>query len=80
MIAAASMLLLFGVPHRAAALICGDGQLDPLEECDDGNLLPGDCCSPLCTFELAGTCAVRRRGRAIRPRRAPGRQAPARTI
>jgi len=55
LIAAASLLLLFGVPHRAAALICGDGQLDPLEECDDGNLLPGDCCSPLCTFELAGT-------------------------
>ena len=55
MIAAAAMLLLFGAPHRAAALICGDGQLDPLEECDDGNLLPGDCCSPLCTFEPAGT-------------------------
>src|SRR5262249_50681305 len=54
MIAAASLLLL-GVPHRAAALVCGDRRLAPLEECDDGNLLPGDCCSPLCTFEPAGT-------------------------
>src|SRR4029453_9037960 len=41
-------------PGRAAALLGGDGELDLLEQCDDGNLLPGDCCSPLCLFEPAG--------------------------
>jgi cysteine-rich repeat protein len=51
----AALVLVFAAPQRAAALICGDGDLDPLEECDDGNLLPGDCCSPLCQFEPAGT-------------------------
>ena len=34
---------------------CGDGVLDPGEECDDGNTAPGDCCSRTCEFELAGT-------------------------
>jgi cysteine-rich repeat protein len=52
---AAAVMLTLAAPHRAAALVCGDGVLDPLEECDDGNLLPGDCCSPLCQFEPAGT-------------------------
>ncbi|WP_437592796.1 hypothetical protein [Sorangium sp. So ce1000] len=31
--------------------ICGDGELGLGEECDDGNLLNGDCCSDLCTAE-----------------------------
>lgn len=35
------------VPLRA----CGDGQLDPSEQCDDSNTVGGDCCSPTCTFE-----------------------------
>jgi cysteine-rich repeat protein len=30
---------------------CGNGDLDPPEECDDGNLFPGDGCSPTCTRE-----------------------------
>lgn len=33
---------------------CGDGVLDAPEECDDGNQVGGDCCSPTCTFEAAG--------------------------
>ena len=33
---------------------CGNGQVDPGEECDDGNQLDGDCCSSSCTFEPAG--------------------------
>ena len=28
---------------------CGDGKVDPGEECDDGNNLPGDGCEPDCT-------------------------------
>ncbi len=41
----------------ARALLCGDGVLDTLllEQCDDGNNLPGDCCSPLCQFESSAT-------------------------
>jgi cysteine-rich repeat protein len=35
-------------------IVCGDGQLDPLEQCDDGNTAAGDCCSATCTFETAG--------------------------
>lgn len=38
------------VPPR----VCGDGQLDPSEQCDDGNNAAGDCCSPSCQFEAAG--------------------------
>lgn len=34
---------------------CGDGALDPDEECDDGNVLNGDCCASDCRFEAAGT-------------------------
>jgi len=33
---------------------CGDAFLDPGEECDDGNLAAGDCCSPTCQFEPQG--------------------------
>ena len=36
---------------------CGDGEVDAGEQCDDGNGASGDCCSPTCTFEAAGsTC------------------------
>jgi cysteine-rich repeat protein len=31
---------------------CGDGNLDPGEECDDGNNISGDGCSYYCTEEL----------------------------
>src|SRR5438128_2557072 len=38
--------------------ICGNGLLDPGEQCDDGNTLDGDCCSSTCQFEPAGApCA-----------------------
>ena len=30
---------------------CGDGNLDPGEECDDGNNIDGDGCSAVCTIE-----------------------------
>jgi cysteine-rich repeat protein len=35
--------------------ICGDGILALSEQCDDGNLVNGDCCSSTCTFESAST-------------------------
>jgi cysteine-rich repeat protein len=31
--------------------MCGNRMLEASEECDDGNLFPGDGCSPLCTRE-----------------------------
>ena len=47
-------LVLFGLPNNAPAPIipyCGDGNLDPGEECDDGNNVDGDGCSANCTYE-----------------------------
>jgi len=34
------------------AIECGNGFLEGDEECDDGNNLPGDGCSPLCELEV----------------------------
>lgn len=34
-----------------AATTCGDGELDPAEQCDDGNPISDDCCSAVCTIE-----------------------------
>src|SRR5207237_8379569 len=40
------------------AHVCGNGIVDLGEQCDDGNLVGGDCCSPTCQFEPAGqACA-----------------------
>ncbi|MGD8759696.1 MAG: DUF4215 domain-containing protein [Anaerolineales bacterium] len=36
--------------------MCGDGNLDLGEECDDGNNEPGDGCSPDCMLELPPPC------------------------
>lgn len=30
---------------------CGNGVIDATEECEDGNALAGDCCSPICRFD-----------------------------
>lgn len=35
---------------------CGNAMLDVGEQCDDGNLLAGDCCSSSCQSEPAGSC------------------------
>ncbi|MBX3028202.1 hypothetical protein KF840_25210 [bacterium] len=34
---------------------CGDGILDFGEQCDDGNVADGDCCSATCQYETAGS-------------------------
>lgn len=36
--------------------VCGDGALDPDEQCDDMNLVALDGCSPTCTTEVLETC------------------------
>jgi len=40
---------------RPAFAVCGDRHLDPGEQCDDGNTIAGDCCSPTCRYEPAGS-------------------------
>ena len=35
---------------------CGNGELEMGEECDDGNLMPGDGCDAACKTEEPGTC------------------------
>ena len=34
-----------------AGAICGNGAVDPGEECDDGNMVNGDCCDSDCRYE-----------------------------
>ncbi len=34
--------------QRCAAILCGNGDIDPGEICDDGNTIPGDGCSSDC--------------------------------
>ncbi len=36
--------------------LCGNGVIDPGEECDDGNTLPYDGCSPSCQIEQGWGC------------------------
>jgi cysteine-rich repeat protein len=43
-----------GVGVAMATGLCGDGDLDAGEDCDDGNTADGDCCSSSCTYEPAG--------------------------
>ncbi len=48
-----AIVFFFSIPSARASTCgvnaCGDGILDPGEECDDGNLLPGDGCAGDCT-------------------------------
>jgi cysteine-rich repeat protein len=37
---------------------CGNGHLDNIESCDDGNQTSGDGCSRFCTFEAGWSCNV----------------------
>ena len=48
MVGTASLGGLFTASH------CGNGILDSGEECDDGNVFDGDCCSSVCRFEASG--------------------------
>jgi cysteine-rich repeat protein len=38
-----------------AGAVCGNGKVEPGEDCDDGNTLNGDCCSSTCHFEATGS-------------------------
>ena len=44
------------LPYTSSA-VCGNGSIEAGEACDDGNTVPGDCCSATCGLEAAGsTC------------------------
>lgn len=45
------VMFMDGVPGS----LCGDGLLDPGEDCDDGNDDNNDCCDDSCMFEPSGT-------------------------
>lgn len=53
MIAIAATVLILGSAVSGAAS-CGDGNLDPGEDCDDGNTSNDDCCSAVCQVEAYG--------------------------
>ncbi len=42
--------------NQACTTTCGDGNLEPGEDCDDGNLFDGDGCSATCAAEPGFTC------------------------
>jgi|CZKU01.1.fsa_nt_gi fibro-slime domain-containing protein len=42
----------------ATMAICGDGAVEPGEQCDDGNSVPGDGCSGVCQLEPGYVCPV----------------------
>jgi fibro-slime domain-containing protein len=43
---------------QACAPVCGNGNKEAGEACDDGNILPGDGCSATCQLEGAFTCST----------------------
>lgn len=45
-----------GLWAAPAFAICGDGEVEVAEECDDGNLFDGDGCSMACTVEDGFVC------------------------
>jgi cysteine-rich repeat protein len=41
-----------------SATKCGNGAIDPLEDCEDGNHADGDCCSARCRLDAAGSACT----------------------
>ena len=42
--------------NPAPSAICGNGVVEPGEECDDGNLMNGDGCNQSCVAEIGACC------------------------
>lgn len=53
------LLLSLAIVSVSAAFVsataCGNGNINPGEQCDDGNTNNGDCCSSTCQFESSST-------------------------
>jgi len=43
------------IANSAVGQVCGNSVLETGEDCDDGNIVDGDCCSSSCSFEV-GSC------------------------
>jgi len=43
-----------GITSTVSGTKCGNGVIDATEDCEDGNIAAGDCCSPVCRFDSAG--------------------------
>jgi len=63
----------FANAYLALPVVCGDGIIGIGEQCDDGNLVDGDCCSAACVAESSscpdlaiGRSAVIRPGQIVR--------------
>jgi cysteine-rich repeat protein len=45
-------------PDTGACTTCGDGAVEAPEQCDDGNVAGGDCCTAVCAADPAGTACT----------------------
>jgi fibro-slime domain-containing protein len=52
------LILIPTSPPPVLPTVCGDGAVEGLEECDDGNAVSGDGCSADCRFEDGFVCDV----------------------
>ncbi len=46
-----------GLSNGSCVFVCGNGELEPGESCDDGNSMDGDGCSSSCAVEEGFDCA-----------------------
>src|SRR6185369_10288739 len=53
-VAAALVTAWLAQPGDVHAAVCGDTVIEAGEQCDDGNTVPGDCCSATCQYEASG--------------------------
>jgi large repetitive protein len=56
LVALLGCISLAGCGGGGASTTCGNGTLDPGEQCDDGNQTPGDGCSATCQNEVEAVC------------------------
>jgi cysteine-rich repeat protein len=55
----------YEVTAATSSSVCGDGTVEGVEECDDGNTMGGDGCSAMCTVETPDASASSSPGTAI---------------
>jgi fibro-slime domain-containing protein len=63
------------VSTRACDTICGNGNIDPGEDCDDGNQNSGDGCSSTCKVESGFSCVAQSQSGTV-PCNQPGNLGP----
>jgi cysteine-rich repeat protein len=57
-VAPAASLALVATFAPVSGSYCGDGVVDPGEECDDGGTVDGDCCDATCAAEPGPSCGA----------------------